>query len=227
MRSTRVLAAGLLALILGPTTALADPIRLTGGFFSVTGIGANAVIDMHGAGFRATGSLEPGVVWPDLTCFPCAAGDPIRLDTSFLASNGGGTATVGAAVFPRVGFGALNFLFMAPTIVAPAVAGEFTATEAFTFSGRLYGFYDPDQQDRVFDQMLIGQGLLTASFASVPNPDGPPLFSFRSIRYDFADPAPVPEPGTLLLFASGLGAALRYRHRGRARNASLTPSGAR
>jgi hypothetical protein len=199
-----------------PAAVSADPVPVTSGFFSVTGLAASAVYDLQGADFRAAGSLEPGVVGPDLTCFPCVAGDVISLDTSFLGSRGTGRAEVDGTAFPSIGLAVTNFLFEAPDIFAPGTTGSFAVTRPFTFSGRLFGFAlaDPDQTP-IFERLLIGQGLVTASFLENPNPGGPPLFSFRSVRYDFAEAAPVPEPATLLLVASGLGGAIQLRRRAR------------
>lgn len=229
MRARHAVLACLLALTVFPARAVADPVSITSGFFSVTGIGASASFHIVANDLTATGSLEPGVTWPDLTCFPCAAGEVIRLDTEFLASSGFGTATVGETTFPRVNFGATDFLFGAPSVMAPDAAGDFTVTRSFSFSGRLLGADDINQPQPTvyFNELLIGQGLLTASFLATPNPGGPPLFSFRSIRYDFSAPEPVPEPGTLLLAATGLGAALGYRRRRTTRtgSASSAPSG--
>ncbi|MGH9371793.1 MAG: PEP-CTERM sorting domain-containing protein [Vicinamibacterales bacterium] len=66
----------------------------------------------------------------------------------------------------------------------------------------------------IFDRMLTGQGSVsvTASFLSNPNP-GPALFSVDGVRYDFSPADPVPEPATLLLFGTGLAAAVRWRRR--------------
>ena len=213
MRSRRVVLALMLALAAAPAQGSAEPIDITGGSFSVAGVHAAASFEFEGDDFSASGWLEPGVVWPDLTCGPCAAGDTIRFDTEFLASPGSGTATIAGTAFPQVSFAAFDFVFDAPAAVAPGSRSDLTFTAPFTFSGRLLGAATPELQFVFFDQLVRGEGLLTASFQATPNPDGPPLFSFRSIRYDFSQPAPVPEPATLALFATGLGAMVRWRKR--------------
>ena len=216
MKTRRVASACLLAVALIPAEVLGDPITVTSGFLSVTGLSTNAMFEIDGQDFLAAGRLERGVVFPDLTCFPCEAGDPISLRTSLLSSAGAGTATVDGTVFPLIGFSAVDFLFVAPGIVAPSTPGSFTVVRPFTFSGSLSGFQvsDPNQTP-IFQRLLVGQGLTTASFSGNPNPDGPALFTFRSIRYDFTQPAPVPEPATFLLVGTGLGAALGLRRRAR------------
>jgi hypothetical protein len=107
--------------------------------------------------------------------------------------------------------------FAAPQVIAPSTRGAFTVTENFTFSVRLVGARNVTGSDpQLFAQPLTGQGLVTASFRQSGDPVlDPPMFDFASVRYDFTDAsaAPVPEPGTLLLVAGGLGAALRYRKR--------------
>jgi hypothetical protein len=60
-----------------------------------------------------------------------------------------------------------------------------------------------------------GRGIVTASFVPLVF-EGTPFIDIESTRYDFMPGTgpgtePVPEPTTLLLFGSGLAAALRYR----------------
>jgi hypothetical protein len=195
------------------TVAQADPVTLTGGFMSGVGLGLR--FDFQGNGFRAFGSFEPGVIGPQFTCTPCVEGESIRLDSSFGGTLGFGTATVGGTTFTDIEFGGLMD-FAAPQVIAPGIRGDFTVTENFTFTARLQGAVSGSSDPALFTQLLTGRGLVTASFRQSGDPlIDPPMFDFASVRYDFTaeDPAPVPEPGTLLLVASGLGAALRYRKR--------------
>jgi hypothetical protein len=78
----------------------------------------------------------------------------------------------------------------------------------FTFAGRLTAYSSPDHIGTpVFDLRLIGSG--TAELRMFLE-NG--RYSFSSLDYAFqADPNPVPEPATLLLF--GTGAALLWRRR--------------
>ena len=214
MKLQPVLLASVLALI-PAAAAHADPIALTGGFVSASGIGTGLRFEFQGDGFRASGTFEPGVIGPDFTCTPCVAGDAIRLDSTFGGTLGFGTATVGGTTYDGIQFaGLMNFV--APQVVAPSIRGDFTVTENFTFSVRLVGSRSAGSDPPLFAQPLTGQGLVTASFRQSGDPViDPPMFDFASVRYDFseASAAPVPEPGTLLLVAGGLGAALRFRKR--------------
>jgi hypothetical protein len=201
-------------LALTPVAAAhADPVTLTSGFMSGAGLGLS--FEFVGEGFRAFGSFEPGVIGPQFTCTPCVEGESIRLDSTFGGTLGFGTATVGGTTFTGIEFGGLMD-FTAPQVIAPGIRGDFTVTENFTFTARFQGAVSGSSDPALFTRDLTGRGLVTASFIQSGDPAiDPPMFDFASVRYDFTadSPAPVPEPGTLLLVASGLGAALRYRKR--------------
>ena len=209
----------LLALACGLASALlaaqvsADPIPVTAGSFTSTGHFTTTLNFMLEApDFRAFGFLEGGAIGPDNTCAPCAPGDVISLTSTFPSSLGFGSAVVDGTAFPTTGFVAFDLILDAPSIVAPGMAGSFTVTRPFTFSGRLTGFDPPDETfTPIFEQLLVGRGLVTASFIENVFPTA--LFSLGSVRYDFSEAAPVPEPATFLLVAAGVGAALRLRKR--------------
>jgi hypothetical protein len=203
----------LLSFALLPLRAYADPILITSGFLAVPGVGRSATFRFAGNDFEASGRLEPGDVGPDRTCFPCAAGERIDLRTFFAGNSGSGTAITDGTAF-AVDF-AGSLLFSAPSFPAPSAAEDFTVTESFTFTSDLLGILNLNRPDEAiaFERSLTGRGVVTASFQSIPNPDGAALFAFKEVRFDFTTAGAVPEPGTLLLFGTGLGAALRWRRR--------------
>lgn len=206
----------LLACALLPVRAIADPVQITSGFLTSSGAFGSAEFELAGEGFDVAGTAEPGVVFPALTCRPCTIGEPIDLRSQFLGTIGAASGTVDGTTYTSFTV-ADSMVFNAPTINAPTTGGAFTVTQPFTFSSTFVGVLNintPDEEN-AFTKILMGQGTVTASFASVPIPEGSPLFDFQSVRYDFMQatpgPDPIPEPMTLLLVGSGLAAALRYR----------------
>ena len=203
------------ASLLHPRAATADPVQITNGFLESVGLSAGGSFQLIGDDFLAIGTVEPGVVWPALLCSPCLAGVPVDLSSRFVGFSSLGPAVFEGTSYPQVRWDGQLF-FDAPTVPMPPTAGVFSLTERFTFHGELIAYSSLFEDIIAFQTPLTGQGTLVARFQSLQQPAGPPLIDFQEIRYDFVEP--VPEPGTLLLVATGLGAALRARSRARCHN---------
>jgi PEP-CTERM motif-containing protein len=214
MRLPRLLLPAFLVSTLVPVGVHADPVQITSGFLTSSGSFGSADFQFVGADFVAVGTAEPGVVWPSLQCFPCTSGDVISMNTDYSGTIGGGSATVDGTSYERVTFGG-ELMFRSSPTIAPAMAGAFTVSQPFAFSGRLLGFlnYNLPTEQLAFERLLAGRGTVTASFGANPS-GGAPIFSFQTVRYDFTSDAAVPEPATLLLFGTGLAAAYWRRRRG-------------
>lgn len=210
---------GTLLLILGITLAspaAAEPIRVLGGmtydaavdsaprielFSTERGFSLSAVPDTPNFGPRCVGD--------------CAPGDLVPITASWSDHTLHGMASLDGATFP-LGMGSTVegsalVAFDGPMWTAPAFTGAMTASVAvpITFSG-LIRPPTPEGQNPLFIP-LIGGGLATLALAwNAPSE----AWLLSGARYELtADPAPVPEPATLLLAGSGLAAAAWRRRR--------------
>jgi len=201
----------LLMLTLAPSVK-ADPIVVTSGSLSVTGIFGGPSFTLFGENFSIAGGGEQGSESAQ-QCFPCMSGNLIGLNGFFAGGAtlgfGGASLTVNGTTFTNLVLnGTLVFTGVAPTI--PAATTNISITAPFTFAGNILacqfhgGPPDCSPGDSIFSTELVGQGIATIQLDFIGlNARGNSLFQFNNIVYNFQS-AEVPEPMTITLLASGL-----------------------
>ena len=199
-----------LMLTLAPSVK-ADPIVVTGGSLSVTGISGGPHFNLTGENFSVSGGGEPGSTQA-VACFPCVSGNVIGLNGFYAGGAtlgaGGGSLTINGTTFTNLVF-AGTFVFTASAVI-PAATTNISITAPFTFAGDLRacvfqgGPPDCSPGDSIFTTQLVGQGIVTVNlnFFFV-NASGNSVYGFNNITYNF-QPAEVPEPMTITLLAAGL-----------------------
>ena len=188
----------------------ADPLVINSGSVSV---GNSSGFTLSGQNFSVTGTLEGGT----LRCSLCFTGNPTTLDD--LVSPGQGTATINGVTFNNVNFSGF-FELRAGLLVLPPGTSGFTRTSPFRFVGDIRGCLDSAQvcANEVFSTTeLVGHGIAIIQFDFVGiQPTGASEFRLNHITYEFQ--SDVPEPTTILLFASGvIGMGVRLISRRRCR----------
>ena len=196
------LCALLLIVVFTPSTTQADPVFITGGSLTVTGVGGGPSYSIVGNNFSASGVGERGSV---------------GLQTGFLVSSPGSVINVNA-FFAGSSLGenhAGSFTFTGPPITVPFSLTNLTLTSPFEFSGTLSTcpqscFFGPV----VSTFTVVGGGTATFELIAGVTSSGARIFTFRTITYNFE----VPEPTSILLLGGGLaalGSTLRHRYRSR------------
>jgi hypothetical protein len=198
----KFLASSLTALTLFlPLTATADPIRVTRSL--TMGIGGTLVLEAADRDFHLTAAVS--VVehrFDPFTAIPFLPGEEIPLSAFFASPTFIGTLA-GEEVRGGPITGLASEFRFGGSVLTPALVGTAaTLTGPFTFSGRIF--------DIGLD--LAGSGLAALHLARAPDQPFWAGFSSPSV-YQFDSVEPIPEPGTLLLVASGVVLSVRRLRR--------------
>jgi PEP-CTERM motif len=196
----------LMIVALTPATASADPIIITSGTLTVTGLTGGPSYSFTGLNFAGGGGGEQGSSTPQMLCSPCVSGDAISVGGFFAGSSILGGATLNGTFYPIVGG---TLILTGPTIIVPNSTSDLTLTSPFVFSGDLRlcpsncGNSPP-----FFTVDLVGSGTATLNLQMFVLTNGNRIFQFKSITYDFQ----TPEPMSILLLGGGLlGLAVKLR----------------
>lgn len=219
----KVMAYTMLASLAAVSPARADTISITGGLLTLPSLDGTAPMTLSGTdGVRAftfDGFISHEAAIDLYGCRPCAS--PTSIDITE-AADADGHVTYGSESY-ATGTGAMDTegtmgfeisagLTLLPTPVS--ASQRFTFSTPFTASGRLF----PPVIPGGLGSALTGSGIATVMLAadSSVQPTG---WKFLSATYRFnqgsGGPAPVPEPASFLLLASGLSALVASRRRSR------------
>jgi hypothetical protein len=195
--------------------AIADPILIaTGGFDALGGIQVSQMVLMSAQrGFLMVALPGNGIFDPG-ECHACPPGSQQSLAARWNGSDLPGQVTIDGTAY-TIGLGAIGegtaLVDFQGTWTVPPFTGPLTAavTRPFTFTG-LFGY--PPEQGRP-NEDLVGQGRATLHLRWNASDAG---WQFDHGTYAFtSEEAPVPEPASLLLVATGLGGVIARRMRGR------------
>lgn len=198
---------------LTPATANADPLVITSGTGSVTGLSGGPHFNFTGLNFSGGAGGEQGSSHPQMSCFPCVSGATIDAGGFFGGSSVLGSITIDGTLYSVVGG---TIILSGPPIIVPNSTSNLTLTSPFTFSANLHICPFPCGFQPTFTTVdVIGGGIATINLQIFFLANGNPIFQFTSVTYNFQ--TPVPEPISILLLGGGLVglAAKLRRHRWR------------
>jgi hypothetical protein len=225
MRSLTRLPFALLALAfccLISTEAKADPLVIDSGFIFNQGLGSSfSTFNFSGPAISVNANARDTLIFIR-ACSPCTSVTPITLTPMASFVGGGGTVVLNGTTYSSI-FTPGILEISGPSFTLPVTTSDpiLSITVPFQMTGELSGdTFNPfigTQTNIVFTTTLIGQGFVTFQY-SVTHSNGFTYYSYLNSTYNF-QPAPVPEPVTILLLGTGLaGVAARVRKRGKASN---------
>jgi hypothetical protein len=217
------------AAILGasvPRVALADPVTVTSGFIFIPASRIFSPVQLEGTDgvlpFSFTGGISPDSNIAVRFCTPCSqTATTISFEINSTGIDLPGIVLYGddhygvGGLADTVGSVALHLDGSAPLPPAPSITNQL-ATVTAPFAVVPTSRFSPPISGGTFGpgNTLRGSGTATVSlFAEEPR-TGLLVWSLQSAQYQFADQAPIPEPASFVLLASGLaGLAMQRRKR--------------